>query len=268
MAEKAKPGDALVHVHPATLLKPLVDIRDRNTPACKQFTERLTDDVAKRGVQVPVLAVKEGDRMRLIDGWSRTLAAMASGQEKIPVLIFDKAPEGPELILAQALANSMRLENSPLDLARIYQRLIAEHGMSQIQVAEAMGVSQAEVSKALSISADLMPDLQERVASGKLAVSVAYAVSKVKDHNLQIALCNEGHDKGWKRDVYEERIKRLLGRASKTRPNRGKTPGGLAWTFTGTAEAMLAEAERLAQALKAVVAGKHELVLLPSLLKG
>jgi hypothetical protein len=58
----------LEHVHLSQLLHPSQDIRDRNTPEYREFFDRLVADIKVRGIQIPILAHREGEKLRIIDG--------------------------------------------------------------------------------------------------------------------------------------------------------------------------------------------------------
>lgn len=69
--------------------------------------------------------------------------------------------------------NIQREVHGPLDLANEYARLINENGLTQIQLAKKLGVSQGWISKKLSLLT-APQDIQDKIQRGEIAETVLY----------------------------------------------------------------------------------------------
>ncbi|MFD1626164.1 ParB/RepB/Spo0J family partition protein [Azospirillum griseum] len=118
----------------------------------------LADSIARHGLQQPVL-VQDGaekGRYRLVAGERRLRAFRLLGRATIPAIITKGRPEEIALI-----ENVQRVDLDAIDLARGLSQLIDSHGYSQVEVAAAVGCSEAEVSKrlkVLSLPDDILAD--------------------------------------------------------------------------------------------------------------
>ena len=190
-AASRQPCPTLHHIAPAMFLHVLQDIRNRMEAAYLEFFHNeLVPDVRIRGVQIPVICHKEGDRYRIIDGQTRLLAALLTGWQAIPALVYETRPAEGDLKLAQLLANTMRQEMQPLELAAVYSELMTLNGWNQAQLAKAVNKPASVVAKVLSISKNLCPEVQAISITGKIRPRGAYALSKLSDHAKQLELAN------------------------------------------------------------------------------
>jgi ParB/RepB/Spo0J family partition protein len=209
----------LVHAPLSQLLKPLHDIRDRDTASYREFLARLADDLKDRGMQVPILAYREGDKFRIIDGLTRFCAALLAMLETIPVLVYAEKPDEAALILGQLLANSMRRDNTVLELAAVYQDLKRLNGWNDATLARHVHASPGHVAKVLSISAKLCEPCKAMVASGELQVKAAYAISRIADHQLQLELAQKAKSGLLCAQGVEGEVARLIsGKKPRTKP--------------------------------------------------
>jgi len=177
-----------LQAHLAMLLQPLQDIRDRTSRDHREFFDQLVADVKIRGVQVPIIAYREGDKLRIIDGLTRYLAALLALLDTVPALVYAEKPSEADLKLGMLLANSMRRDMKVLELAVIYQDLKRLNGWSDAELARNLHVSPSHVAKVLAISAKLCEPCRVMVSSGELAPRAAYAISRIADIATQINL--------------------------------------------------------------------------------
>ena len=114
-----------------------------------------------------------------------------------------------------------------------------------------------------------VPELRPLVDNFTIRPSVAFQIASLPSHDLQRQVAEKVIQSDLKRDAVAALVARLKGKKpKKTRPVKGRTPGGLSWCYLGTPEAMLAEAEKLTKALKTLIGNKWDLSLLASVLKG
>lgn len=258
---------ALEHVPPALLLPVENDLRERNTPDyLDYFHNRLVPDVRERGVQVPVIAYREGGKLRVMDGETRRLAAVLAGQGSLPALIHEEKPNEADLKRAQLLANTMRRDMQLLELAAVYSDLMRINGWTQADLARAVHVSAAQVAKVLAISGNLLPEVQELVAAGKLPPRAAYALSRLPmPQQMELAtkavnMCVE---------AVEARVTAMLGKKQpKAKPVKFSACG-ITGTIKGNPlEALRALHAKIAEVLKRIERDPALTDVLLSLLKG
>lgn len=211
----------------------------------------LGQSMVSDGQKQPVRVVRRADgRYTLVSGHRRLLAARLVGMQTLSALVLDREPTRAELLLDQLIENGQREDFSDLEKCETYQTLLRENAWSVRQLAEAAHVSEAQVSKVLTLKR-LCPALQGLVRSGELKGSLAYHIARVGDPAKQVELAGLVAG-GLTRDALEVRVKEALkGKVRERRPamlpvgtRLEKTPAGLekvrAW-----ARDLAAEIERL-----------------------
>lgn len=261
----------LVHWPPSWLLPVRQDKRVRTGSEYQDYFSRFCHDVKARGVVQPIIAVRNGDAGETVDGETRRLAALLSGQATVPVLLFENELSESELILAQLQANEMRREFTDLERAEIYARLMHVNNWSQSQLALHIRVKPAQVSKVMAVSSKLPEDLRAMIGEGdgKIPPSSAYLLSRLPTAESMRDLAGKISQGHLKRDELAAEVARRLGKQSckKEKPIK-VTLHGMTLVITE------ADPEKLSSLL-ALVDGaikklqKHGLPLasLPSLLK-
>ncbi len=259
----------LAHVHPVILLAVLNDIRDRNTQENRDFLTRLAADAAVNGIRQPIMVYREGDRLRVIDGETRRLAAMLAGLESVPVLIYEEKPNDGDMKLGQLLLNAMRKDMDPLELASVYSDLLWINGWSQSQLALAINVSAGQVARTLAISGRAAPEVQELVAARRLAPRAAYAISRLPMPQ-QIELARKAAELPMAVESVEEAVKKLLGNGRKAKDKPLKFSAcGISGVIKGEPVATLkAFITKGIEVLKRIERDPALADVLPSLLKG
>ncbi len=112
--------------------------------------QELADSIRQQGVMQPVVVrpVAEG-RFELIAGERRWRATQMAELDKIPAIIRD-VPD--EAAIAMALIENIQRENlNPIEEAFALQRLQDEFGLTQAQVAEAVGKSRTTITNLLRL---------------------------------------------------------------------------------------------------------------------
>jgi ParB family chromosome partitioning protein len=112
--------------------------------------QELADSIRQQGVMQPVVIrpIAEG-RYELIAGERRWRATQMAGLDSIPAIIRD-VPD--EAAIAMALIENIQRENlNPIEEAFALQRLQDEFGLTQAQVAEAVGKSRTTITNLLRL---------------------------------------------------------------------------------------------------------------------
>jgi len=134
--------------------------------------DRLIASLVRDGQMSPVLVVPVEDRYILIDGYARVAALRKLGEDIIQAVEIE-LDETEALLLHHRLASAR--ERSALEEGWFVQLLVEKHGLSQEEVAQALGRSVSWVSRRLGLADKLPEEVQELVRCGRLC---AYAAAK------------------------------------------------------------------------------------------
>ncbi|WP_029009655.1 ParB/RepB/Spo0J family partition protein [Azospirillum halopraeferens] len=109
--------------------------------------EELARSIERHGLKQPVLVQPaDGDGYRLVAGERRLRACAMIGRRTVFAIITDGDPD--ELALIE---NIQRVDLDALELARAFARLVERHGYTHEALGRAIGRSQADVTRTLSI---------------------------------------------------------------------------------------------------------------------
>ena len=147
--------------------------------------EELAGSIKSNGIIQPILVRRTGDSYRIIAGERRWRAAQRAGLLKVPVLVRD-VPEGSERhLLELALVENLQREDlNPVDEALAYQRLSDEFGLTQEQIAAAVGKDRSSVANYLRLLR-LPDEVRGDLASGAFSMGHARALLALPDAATQ-----------------------------------------------------------------------------------
>ena len=136
------------------------------------LTKQFIASIKEQGVLVPVVAVREGGKVKVRAGQRRTLAAREAGLTSIPVYIADTDLDTATRLSQQIVENDQRMSLTSVDRVKGIQQLL-DTGLSMTKVAKRLSVSPERVkqSKAVSQSEAAMDAL------GSVAVSLSEAAA-------------------------------------------------------------------------------------------
>jgi len=115
-----------------------------------QALQELADSIRQQGVMQPVVIRPVGEgRYELVAGERRWRATQMAGLDTIPAIVRD-VPD--DAAIAMALIENIQRENlNPIEEAMALQRLQEEFGLTQQQVAEAVGKSRTTITNLLRL---------------------------------------------------------------------------------------------------------------------
>ena len=144
----------------------------RKTFAAKAL-EELAASIRASGVLQPIVVRPRGDRYEILVGERRWRAAQHAGVARVPAIIRNASDaEALELALVE---NLLREDLNPLEEAQAYQRLLAEFGWTQEDLARRIGKDRSSVANALRLLR--LPDvIQEDLRQGRLTMGHARAL--------------------------------------------------------------------------------------------
>ncbi|MDX1598509.1 ParB/RepB/Spo0J family partition protein [uncultured Marinobacter sp.] len=148
--------------------------------------QELADSIRQQGVMQPVVVrpIAEG-RYELIAGERRWRATQMAELDSIPAIIRD-VPD--EAAIAMALIENIQRENlNPIEEAFALQRLQDEFGLTQSQVAEAVGKSRTTITNLLRLIG-LTEDVRLMLEHGDLEMGHGRAMLTLQpEQQMQVA---------------------------------------------------------------------------------
>ena len=155
--------------------------------------EELARSIERHGLKQPVLVQETGDGgYRLVAGERRLRACAIAGRRTVFAIVTDGDPD--ELALIE---NIQRVDLDALELARAFARLVERHGYTHEALGRAIGRSQADVTRTLSILR--LPDAilaEYETAHRQVPKSVLTEIAAVEDPDLQRRLWDAAKDGG------------------------------------------------------------------------
>jgi ParB family transcriptional regulator, chromosome partitioning protein len=184
--------------------------------------QELTDSIKQHGVLQPIVVRPKGkNTFELVAGERRFRSATAAGLKVIPAVVKD-VDNRASLAIA-LIENIQRQQLNPIESAKAYQRLLAEFGLNQSELALELGKSQPAIANSLRLLT-LPEPIVTSLSSGEISEGHAKVLLSVED-NAKIDL--------WKLVVAESLSVRETERCA--RANRSPIPRGIRLGKTGAA---------------------------------
>lgn len=175
----------------------------------------LADSIREHGLIQPLTVRRLGSGYyQIIAGERRWRAAKEAGLTQVPAMIID-ADERKVMELG-LIENLQREDLNPMEVAKGYQTLISEHGLTQEEVAQRMGVSRPSVANALRLL-ELPDPVQYLLEEGKLSAGHARAIL-MAPLSRQKELAQTALDKGLSVRATEELARKMAKREEEGEP--------------------------------------------------
>jgi ParB family chromosome partitioning protein len=206
----APPAEAASGEHHGPLEIPVDAISPNPHQPRKDFSDaalrELAASLTRSGVLQPVVVRPLGpERYELIVGERRWRAAKLAGLPTVPAMIRE-AGESASLELA-LVENLLREDLNPIEEAEAYQRLLAEFGWTQEQLAERVGRDRSSVANCLRLL-KLPPEIRADLRSGRLTMGHARALLSLESASEQMSLRDQILAHSWSVRTTEEGVQR------------------------------------------------------------
>jgi len=182
----------------------------------EQKLEELAASIRSNGLVQPVVVRRKGDRYEIVAGERRWRAAQMAGLLKVAVVVSDVA-DGKMLEVA-LIENVQREDLNPIEAAQAYKRLGDESGLTQEQIASAVGKDRATVANMLRLL-KLPDDVRGQVATGALSMGHARALLAIESPDLLVRAAAEVVSKGLSVRATELLARRVAGPAAAPAPS-------------------------------------------------
>ena len=145
----------------------------------------LAASIRANGIIQPILVRRTENTYRIIAGERRWRAAQLAGLLKVPVVVRE-VPEGSDRqLLELALVENIQREDlNPVDEAMAYQRLADEFGLTQEQIAAAVGKDRTSVANFVRLLR-LPEEVRGALKAGSLSMGHARAILALPEAPLQ-----------------------------------------------------------------------------------
>ena len=147
--------------------------------------ESLAESIGRHGVLQPLLVTPAPDRsgrFLLVAGERRWRAARKAGLTMVPVTVI--AADARRRVELALVENLQRRDLGPLEKAHAYQALIDDYGMTQAQVAAAVGTSRSSVTNTLRLQ-KLDSDMRQALAEGRISESHGRTLVGITDNETR-----------------------------------------------------------------------------------
>ena len=200
----------------ATVELPIDSITPNPQQPRKDFDDKSLQDLSaslrQSGVLQPVVVRRSGDGYQLIVGERRWRAAKLAGITRIPAVIREVSDaQSLELALVE---NLLREDLNPMEEAEAYQRLLAEFGWTQEELAQRVSRDRSSVANCLRLLK--LPELiQADLRAGRLTMGHARALLSLDSPAEQLRLREQILAHSWSVRTTEEGVQ-----AKRARPAR------------------------------------------------
>jgi ParB family transcriptional regulator, chromosome partitioning protein len=201
----------------------------------REFNEEELTDLARsireNGLLQPIVVRPAGnragaDRWELVAGERRWRAITRLGWKQVPAIV--RTVDDRTLLVLALVENLQRSELSALEEAEGYQQLMAEFGLSQQEVAEAVGRDRSTVANMLRLL-KLPPSVRRLVETGALSAGHARALLGLSDNVRMADLARHAAEQQWSVRELEERVRKAGSKTSgRARRAQGRDPGARA----------------------------------------
>lgn len=198
-------GDGAPREVDLDLLQPNPD-QPRQAPEDAKLDE-LAQSIRAHGVIQPIVVTKRDGEpgFEIVAGERRWRAAQKAGLLRVPVVVREM-PRTRRLEVA-LIENIQRENLNPIEEATAYRQLAGDFGMTQQQIAEAVGKERATVAnyqRLLGLPAEVQAD----VAAGRLSMGHARAIAGLSGADDQLAVAHRIREGDLSVRAAEELVKR------------------------------------------------------------
>ena len=151
--------------------------------------EELAKSIRSHGVIQPIVVRRAGeDGYEIVAGERRWRASQRAGLLKVPVVVRDVPDD--RLLAAALIENIQREDLNPIEEAQAYRRLSDDLGLTQEQIADAVGKDRSSIANYVRLLR-LPHEVRENVAAGSLSMGHARAILGLPDESAQLRVSRD-----------------------------------------------------------------------------
>ncbi len=180
---------------------PIERVHPRKDQPRKRFEEQalqeLAKSIAEQGIIQPLVVRRLDDdetQYEIIAGERRWRASQRAGLREVPVVLRETtSDEAFELALVE---NLQRQDLDPVETAQAYQKLLAEHGWTQENLATRIGKDRSTISNTLRLL-QLPGEVVDMITTQRLTEGHARALLSAEAPGEVVRLARLAVEKGW-----------------------------------------------------------------------
>lgn len=181
----------------------------------KDALDELAASIKENGMLQPIIAVKSGEKYKIVAGERRWRAAKSLNLRKVPVIV--RTYEEGEILRHALIENIQREDLNSIEAASALEKLMEEHGMTQEELAAAVGKSRSAVANSLRLL-KLSPEVIKMVRDGLLSAGHARAILPINNAKLQKEAAGKIISNSMSVRAAERLVKRILKDMKKPAP--------------------------------------------------
>jgi len=172
--------------------------------------QELADSIRENGVVQPIVVrlAETAGRYLLVLGERRLRASKIAGKESIPAIVRRLSPQ--QAAEMTVLENVQREDLNPIEQADAYRVLSQEFHLTQVQIAQRVGVSRESVANYMRLLR-LPEEVKQYVAEGKLGFSEARELLSLENPQHILSLAEDLLHGRLKWDQLKDRVAHLNG---------------------------------------------------------
>ena len=176
--------------------------------------EELAASIRSQGLLQPLVVRPAEGGYEIVAGERRLRACQLAGIERVAVIVREATDE--QMLLLALLENLQREDLGPVEEARAYQRLVEDFGLTQEEIAEAVGKDRSSVANAMRLL-KLPPEVLDDLAAGRMSAGHARALLALPTRAMILEARAKVIGGGLSVRATEALVRRMLGRR---RPQR------------------------------------------------
>lgn len=180
--------------------------------------EELSESIKRHGILQPIV-VRQTPKgsYEIIAGERRWRAAELAGLKSVPCVVSDVADK--DMLTLALVENIQREDLNAIEEAESYQRLHQDQGLSQEQIAKAVGKERSTITNALRLL-KLPAAVQNQVVSKRITMGHARALLGLEDQGLIQQLSEHIAEHGLSVRATETLVSKKQQEAKKTKPKK------------------------------------------------
>ena len=173
--------------------------------------QELAASIEEKGVLQPITVREKGERFELVAGERRWRAARMAGLKEIPALVRKLSDR--EIMEIALIENLQRQDLNPIEEAQAYGVLMQEFGLTQEEVAQAVGKGRPTVANRLRLLR-LPGKVQEHIADGSLSPGHG-KILVIMDEDRANSLAKRCIEENWSVRQLEEFLSSATGKGGR-----------------------------------------------------
>jgi ParB/RepB/Spo0J family partition protein len=181
-SEAPKQKMKIVMVDPKEIKEPDVRITSTWDP---EMLEMFKKSIEADGIQQPLILIREGETLWLVDGKHRKDEALLRGIPKVPCVIMDGTMR--QVMTRNLYMNRLRGGIKASEMIKVMKWLHEHEGMNSEQIAKETGLKRDYIEKLLECT-KAVPEVLEALDREEIGVGHAWEIARVGNKDVQLRL--------------------------------------------------------------------------------